>query len=325
MSNKVLSLIKKIDGYVEDKIDAGDILPYGKTGMKILAIKDYILYGTSFSEYFAYQFYRLNAREKRTFMTRRHMFRFFDKYNPKEYRERIGDKRKTKELYGRLLNRAQFDYSEGKDAFFEFAEFHPQLFIKKAVSWGGDGAFAVDASNPDSRDKIWQSISKDCVIEERLQNCEEINRLYPGSLNTIKVVTLWLGDHAEIQTALFRLGNNTCVDNVHSGGMCALVDINTGIVMTKAYDNHFREFIYHPVSGNKILGFQIPEWSKVKLLALEAAAITPEMKYTSWDIAVTNNGPKMIEGNWDAEFYAEQMIMEKGVRKDYCRKIERAN
>ena len=94
-----LKLINKIDSYIHDKQAAGEILPYGKTRMKLDAILNYCLYGTSFSEYFAYRFYALNKHEKKTYMTRRYMFNFFDRYNPKEYRDRIGDKRLKKILW----------------------------------------------------------------------------------------------------------------------------------------------------------------------------------------------------------------------------------
>ena len=125
-------LLAKIDGYVEDKVQAGEILPSGKTGMKLRAAADFLLYGTSFSEYFAYRFYALNRAEKLTFMTRRHMFRFFDRYNPKELRERIGDKRLTHLYYGDLMKRDQFDYREGLDSFLRFAVMpHPEIVCVK--------------------------------------------------------------------------------------------------------------------------------------------------------------------------------------------------
>ena len=315
-------LLAKIDGYVEDKVQAGEILPSGKTGMKLRAAADFLLYGTSFSEYFAYRFYALNRAEKLTFMTRRHMFRFFDRYNPKELRERIGDKRLTHLYYGDLMKRDQFDYREGLDSFLRFAEKHPTLFIKQAVSWGGEGAYIADVSTPALAKAEWNKLNENCVIEERIENCDSIKQLNPGSLNTIKVLTLWINGKAEIQTALFHMGNNTPVDNVHLGGICALVDIGSGTVITKAVDNLFREYVFHPVTGRQIVGFVIPMWEQVKELALKAAAVTPEMRYSSWDIAVTETGPILIEGNWDAEFYAEQMLMQRGTRIRFCDKLE---
>ncbi|MCI7086152.1 hypothetical protein MR988_08640 [bacterium] len=49
--------------------------------------------------------------------------------------------------------------------------------------------------------------------------------------------------------------------------------------------------------------------------------VTPEIRYASWDIGVTPNGPVLLEGNWDAEFYAEQMIYGRGNRKFFEEKL----
>ena len=118
------------------------------------------------------------------------------------------------------------------------------------------------------------------------------------------------------------MGNQTEVDNVHSGGIAAGVDIITGTVITPARDKHFKSYCYHPYTGEKIIGFEIPFWDDVVALALKASERTPQLKYVSWDIAVTKNGPVLIEGNWDAEFYAEQEIFETGLRKRYVKLLE---
>ena len=220
------------------------------------------------------------------------------------------------------MQREQFKYEDGYETFLLFTQRHPQLFVKRAISWGGEGAYKIDVSTLDKAKKAWKMLNGDCVIEELINNCDEISHLYSGSLNTIKVVTLWINNKPEIQTAMFRMGNNTVVDNVHLGGICALVDINTGIVTTKALDKHFREYVRHPVTNEKIVGFVIPKWKEVIKLAKKAASITPEMRYSSWDIAVTNSGPILIEGNWDAEFYPEQMLLQKGIKIRYCDKLK---
>ena len=73
-----------------------------------------------------------------------------------------------------------------------------------------------------------------------------------------------------------------------------------------------------------ILGFglKIPYWHEVKAMALQTAGITPQLRYASWDITVTPDGPLMIEGNWDAEFYAEQMRWKQGNVRRYIDKLD---
>lgn len=319
--NDKISLIKKINEYRIDKIKAGEIMPYSKNGMVVSAILNYLVYGTSFSEYFAYRFYALNHNEKKTFMTRRFMFDFFDKYNPKELRKRIGDKRITSQYYGILMNRDQYHYEEGLEAFLKFSKVHQKIFIKRGVSWGGDGTRPADVSTKEKALDVYKTIGADVIVEPYLENHKILKEIYPGSLNTIKITTLYLSDGPHIQTALFRCGNNSTVDNVHLGGICALVDLKSGVVFGKAVDKHFKQYVIHPITHKQIIGLRIPMWTEVKELALKAARVTPEMKYSSWDIAVTPNGPVMIEGNWDAEFYAEQMLMQQGNRKRYEKKL----
>lgn len=320
---KSLDLLKKIDGYSNDKLVAGESLPYGEVGMFASALLNFCIWGTSFSEFFAYRFYRKSFSQKKEYMTRRHMFKFFDKYNPKEYRNRIGDKRESEKYYGHLMKREQFNYTEGFEKFELFCSKYNELFIKRAVGWGGTDAFVADVSNNDNINATWSMIDESYVVEPKLVNCDSLKNINPKSLNTIKVTTLIKGDgEPEIQTALFRCGNNTCVDNVHSGGMCALVNIDTGIIETEAIDNHFMKYTYHPISGEKIQGLEIPFWNEVKQLSLEAAIITPQIRYASWDIAVLKDGPVMIEGNWDAEFYAEQMLLDRGNKNIFIKNLE---
>lgn len=83
------------------------------------------------------------------------------------------------------------------------------------------------------------------------------------SLNTIKAITLNLKIVQRIRLH-YQNGNSMIVDNGYLGGICILVDIETGIVTCLTIDNRFRVFTYHPVTGLKIVGFQIPMWEEVK-------------------------------------------------------------
>ena len=74
-----------------------------------------------------------------------------------------------------------------------------------------------------------------------------------------------------------------------------------------------------------ILGFQVPQWDDVVQLVTEAAGVTPQLRYDSWDIAVTDRGVLLIEGNWDAEFYASRVAHNRDLRKMMVEKLERGN
>lgn len=321
-----LSDIKKLKGYYSDLVKADDALIKERhISLPVFVIKafsSYLRYGTSFSEYAGYGFYAKKHREKVNYMTRRHMFRFFDQYNPVELRSRIGDKSQATKFYAEFLNREQYTKKEGFDEFISFLSRHDELFIKKAVGWGGEGASKVKIDNEEDAKLFWDSLAYDTVVEPVIENDELINKIHPQSLNTIKVTVLQTPKGPVIVTAIIRFGNKTVVDNVHSGGMAAGIDIDTGRIETLAKDKHFVKYSVHPETKQLITGLIIPEWEAIKELAIKASLVTPELRYTSWDIALTKDGPMMIEGNWDAEFYMEQTLYNRGHRKMFTDLLE---
>ncbi len=57
-----------------------------------------------------------------------------------------------------------------------------------------------------------------------------------------------------------------------------------------------KEFYKHPDSNFVFDGFKIPFYAECKQLALDLSLKYPN-KIMGWDIAITPNGPSIIEGN----------------------------
>lgn len=314
--------LRILDDYYNDFLKTSEKMPAGRLGMRARTLASTVIWGTSFSEYYGYRFWKMKLKEKKNYMTRRGMVRFFDRYNPEQYRMRIGDKSVAPQYYGAFLNREQFSASEGYAAFESFCKKYPRVFIKNTVGWGGEGSRIEDVSTEAQRKNVWQTLSDHVAVEPVITNCAEIRAFSPASLNTVKVTALIVKGKPVIQYAMFRIGNGTIVDNVHLGGIGCGVNIETGIVETEAVDKHFCRYSVHPVSRKQIVGFQLPFWKETIELVKSAAAITPELRYASWDVAITENGPILMEGNWDAEFYPEQMIYGIGSKTLFEKQLE---
>jgi len=71
-----------------------------------------------------------------------------------------------------------------------------------------------------------------------------------------------------------------------------------------------------PVTGRKITGFIVPFWNDVVALAEKAALLTPENKSVGWDIAVTSNGPELIEGNHNWCKLLWQLPVKRGLKAE---------
>ena len=54
---------------------------------------------------------------------------------------------------------------------------------------------------------------------------------------------------------------------------------------------------YHPMTGKRIPGTQIPYWEEAKAMCLEAMKAVPQVRFVAWDVAITPDGPVFIEGN----------------------------
>ena len=250
------------------------------------------------------------------------MFQFFDRYNPADYRARIGDKSLSPKYYSQFLNREQIDRAAGFDRFIDYCSRYKTIFIKRKIGWGGESAQMLPVQSREEINAAWDALTEDYVAEPYIENCDFLKRIYPGSLNTMKLTVLQTKNGPLIVTAIIRFGNHTVVDNVHSGGMAAGVNIETGQIETLAVNKHFQKYSHHPETNQPIMGATIPKWEEIKKLAVDASAVTPQLRYTSWDIALTEGGPIMIEGNWDAEFYPEQTIYNRGHRQLFTELLE---
>ena len=80
----------------------------------------------------------------------------------------------------------------------------------------------------------------------------------------------------------------------------APVDLETGQLgrMTADKPECLSEFFdHHPVTGARVTGRVVPGWQEMAQLAVRAHATLPGRVFIGWDIAMTPEGPKILEGN----------------------------
>jgi hypothetical protein len=126
--------------------------------------------------------------------------------------------------------------------------------------------------------------------------------IFPGSLNTIRVVTLADEEGAFVAGAAHRFGcaASAPVDNFKRGGVSALVDLDTGRMSAgRSNPGLHAEHVHpaHPDTGAAIEGVVVPMWREVMDLALALARLVPGLHHVGWDLCVAADGPRVIEGN----------------------------
>jgi hypothetical protein len=210
------------------------------------------------------------------------------------------------------------------------------LFVKPTRGRGGRGAERWDRvapgtfAGPDdeqlSGDELLgrlveRSKHQPLIIQPRMRPHPDLAVLTAGALPTVRVLTcLNEKGEPEVMTAMLRMsfGKNRTVDNLHAGGIGALVDVGSG-KLSKASnlgaDARLGWFSNHPDTDAPIEGHAVPCWNEVKARAIKAHRHFSDRVVIGWDIAILEDGPIFIEGNGNPDLDILQRYMRIGLRE----------
>jgi len=135
------------------------------------------------------------------------------------------------------------------------------------------------------------------LLEEAIVQHPKMNKLYPDSINTIRFITLVENKDVKLLGASLRMGNGKYIDNAAGGGIFTSIDINTGKLDNIAFNSTGEKFDNHPITNQNIKGFQLPLWEDVIEMCKKAALEVPDVRCVGWDVAISEKGPLLIEGN----------------------------
>ena len=138
------------------------------------------------------------------------------------------------------------------------------------------------------------------LIQERVIQHPFLDRYTKDCTQTARVVT-YITRKGDIQILMrllkiARTGKH--IDNVGTTGMAANFG-DDGILTTAAQltDAGIIRHTHHPETKAAIAGEVLPFHKEVTALALEAQSRLPFLRSLGWDIAITKDGPLLIEGN----------------------------
>ena len=259
-----------------------------------------IRYETTFENYCEWDFFLLKRRERRTYMTDPLSFRLTRRFNDASQRGIFDDKRQFAGRFSEELGREWIDLQQTDvAALTDFVRRFDRVIAKNPLGVGGQGITLRDTAEIADVEAFREELlaSGQTLLEEVLEQHEDLARLHPQSLNTLRVVT-YLAPGGEVHrlAGVLKIGNGGFVDNFSNGGMYTMLDAN-GRVLHAAVDEEGRAYETHPRTGVPITGFQVPMYPEVIDLVERLAHRVPALPYIGWDIAITPSGPVVIEGN----------------------------
>ena len=184
-------------------------------------------------------------------------------------------------------------------------------FAKQFDGQLGNGAFGIkiqgskvyvnDELVSSTEDLIKAFTTTNYIIQEKIIQHPELNKLCSTAVNTIRLVTLITPNEDIIAVrAGLRIGREgSCVDNCAKGGVFVGIDLNTGKLMKKGIIKPPHGMIVYQQPDNGIVfeGFEIPFFKEAIEMAKELHSKLYRVHSIGWDIAITPNGPVFIEGN----------------------------
>jgi hypothetical protein len=174
-----------------------------------------------------------------------------------------------------------------------------RLFIKPIDGKEGDEARPLE---PAEADAAFLGRQRNVLIQPRIRQHPEIDAIYAGAINTVRIDTLLTEAGCQSNAAMLRLGvGGSSIDNASAGGLAVGIDLETGALFPRAWSRAsfgLREFTAHPDTGTVFAGRKIPFWPEVRALTVRGAEAMRPLGSLGWDVVITPEGPVLLEVNF---------------------------
>ena len=306
-------------------------LPVEQYGGKAKILQDmldmYRRYGYKAGEYIGFAFYDKDLEERLCFVADWERYGYTMAMNRLENARYFQYKHLTYQKFQPFFQRKVFLCTK-ETTFEEFRAFLDTLpgdrFVTKPDDSSAGIGFRINSLDCTREDfeELRKSYGGVFLAEELIRQAEATRKLNPESVNTCRVTTIRFDDETLIVHPRLRVGRRGMqVDNAAAGGIICLLNPGTGEIIAAA-DEAGNHYDIHPDSGERLVGEHLARWQEAKDLVLKLAQVIPDNRYTGWDIALTDEGWIMVEGNNRAQFgwqYAEQ----KGCRQEITSYLQR--
>ncbi len=257
-------------------------------------------HGAGYIDYENCGLYMRSEAERATYLTGGRNNELWRKYNDPAFRGLLDDKVEFAKRFDAFFHRDWVEVAQDtKEQMLAFMEKHPTFLVKPRDGCCGRGIewVRVEGDLPTLYEKLLNEYAG-WICEEPIKQHEELCKVYPKAVNTLRAVTILKDGTPKLVCTYWRIGaEGESVDNFNHGGMVVPVERETGKVLHDAVNKKGEIFANHPATGTPISGFVFPDWDKAQALVLKAATIIPQVGYVGWDVAFTDKGPCLVEGN----------------------------
>lgn len=165
--------------------------------------------------------------------------------------------------------------------------------------------------------EIFTDYPEGFILQSALVQHPDMSRVIGASVGTLRVVTVRDTDAPRVLYTVWKVPSpqamsdnfwqaGSMVAEVHADGQVGRCRRGTGL------DGHWVDA--HPVTGERFDRVRIPHWQELSRVACEAHALFPEFGIVGWDMAMTPDGPTIVEANDNPFHVLWQLANGRGIR-----------
>ena len=300
VKNMMVRKIKAIDKEKLDKL-ANDIAKRNNKSVSYVKkdmIKNFLQYGIGYTDYLKGDYINLTKEQKKTFVTTKSFYKLLRYLNNPKYDACMSDKIVFNRIFDKYLKREWIDLRlTSLDEFKKFIKNKKTIFAKPPTDFGGHGIKKIVVKDIENVEELYKELKekKLNLIEDGIVQHKELDKINPYAVNSFRVLTLVKDGKAYLLNNALRINVD---DNPAIGCSDAYMRLNEkGEVCSRVIDDVANIYEEHPLAKIKFNTVKVPYVKEAFDMALEAALIVPEVRYVGWDIAISENGPVIMEGN----------------------------
>jgi len=296
-------VIRRLKNLQKERFKKTVDIIHQNTGKSKLYIKfdmfcNFIVRGSGYTDYFRCNFIELTKKEKKTFLTTVKFFKIADYLNDENYEFVLKDKTIFNHVFREFIGRGFIDLRQSNyEDFCSFLEKEEIVFAKKPTGESGYGVSKIIVGEEDTKKLYDKLVSLDqTLIEQAIIQSKEANEINANVVNSFRVVTLLKDGIPHV------LCNGIRTNQDKNPVIGATNDLyftmgEDGKIASNVIDDFANVYEVHPLNGKRFKDIQLNGIKEAFEMCKEASLRIPQVRIIGWDVALTDDGPILIEGN----------------------------
>ena len=143
---------------------------------------------------------------------------------------------------------------------------------------------------------------------------------FGATVPSVRLLILFSATEPVIESAVIKIpsGEHVADNYWRRNNMLGALTRETGTIkrVISGFGPHLSEHQRHPVTGAQLVDLSLPGWHDICSTAVAAASIFPGVRTQSWDVALTPEGPVLLEFNYGGDLNLHQLAHGRGALTD---------